>query len=935
VIASTIEQARTAGPEVTVNPPSAELMMATRRGKAAQAAAEGISREASVAAAFERMHAAPGERLGLLERIKREYFRVRAENAAAEAAAAMGGAEERDISEMRRVHAFAELNALVKALPSAIRGRIGGAMTLAQARTTELSLTDFLTKRIAMIDRELERALKAEYTERIQNLLARFKPKRAPSGVVKGRIGSDAQDVVTRVAGYVKMSGLEVQSRMKQIESELAAGGLDAEAESALLIEQHELSTFGAIDEMSAAELDAAQASLQNTIATGRAAWGASEEARLADMRAKAAEIVDVLPPATAPGVAQKNRNVVLNWLKNYARNHTSFVQILGRLFPKASFVSDWESTAIRQDSADMDYVRQTQQRLVDAIGTALGTKSTVRIGDALGKMDKQTIPVPGGKASQREAIQYLFAWGQPQVRERMLNQGWTAAHIVALQEATRDPISQALMAFFQQEYEAIYQKANPVYQKLYGMNLPRIEGTYAPMRYHGAGGPADISPTGVAISSGVTPSAIKGRVAHSALLRQVDSLAVFSEHLAQMSHWIHFAEFIRETRGVLNNATAKLALEQAIGQQGMSDLQKQLDSITRNGVTRASDVSGINQFITHITKGVAVGSMAFNLHSAAVQGDSALRWMAAIPMQRWGNVLLAHRWLAAIPKAWHSDTVQRRVQQGTNPAVRLAMERNNLTPSLLLKAVDIGFWPINILDGAATTVSSAIVYADSIQQGMSEEQALRKMDEAVARFSQPITVTSKTQALVNAGPSMKMLLMFMADPMLKTSIAMDGMLDIGRGRIEQGIRKIIAVELWSLTSQLILNTWAHYVTGDDEDDEDGWLFKNFWRAAIVAPVQGFFVLGNIAEGITRAAFGEKWWKPDTAIGRFVGDVVKTASHWEDLLLADPSDPDFQKEVGNLIKVGGTIAGSGWAAAGAAVQRGVAGYQAAQEKLED
>jgi hypothetical protein len=1019
-----------------------QLQFATRRGKAAQAQAEGISREESVAAAFERMHAAPEKRLSLLQRIKADFARIRAENAAAEAempapaqvdpteeinrleaqetkaledldveeqdaldrssqqiaeryadrilaeqdvdarraleresknvaAAQRKGIEKQfaerrkalesdfrrqqqavtsqaeqanlaatqegaaQLSEMRRVHAFAELNALLKALPPAIRGRIGGAMTLAQLRTTETALTDFLTKRIAMIDRELERALKAEYIERIQNLLARFKPKRAESGVVKGRIGSDAQDVVIRVSGYVKMSGLEVQSRMKQIESELAAGGLDAEAESALLIEQHELSTFGAIDEMSAAELDAAHSSLQDTIATGRAAWGASEEARLADMRAKAAEIVDVLPPASSPGVAQKNRNVVVNWLKNYARNHTSFVQILGRLFPEASFVSDWESKAIKQDSADMDYVRQTQQRLVDAIGAALGTKSTVRIGDALGKMDKQTIPVPGGKASQREAIQYLFAWGQPQVRERMLNQGWTPAHIVALQKATRDPVSRALMTFFQQEYEAIYQRANPVYRKLYGMNLPRIEGTYAPMRYHGAGGPADISPTGVAISSGVTPSAIKGRVAHSALLRQVDSLAVFSEHLAQMSHWIHFAEFIRETRGVLNNATAKLALEQAIGQQGMSDLQKQLDSVTRNGVTRASDVSGINQFINHITKGVAVGSMAFNLHSAAVQGDSALRWMAAIPMQRWGNVLLAHRWLAAIPKAWHSDTVQRRVQQGTNPAVRLAMERNNLTPSLLLKAVDIGFWPINVFDGAATAVSSAIVYADSIQQGMSEEQALRKMDEAVARFSQPITVTSKTQALVNAGPSMKMLLMFMADPMLKTSIAMDGMLDIGRGKFEQGMRKIVAVELWSLTSQLILNTWAHYIIGEDDEDEDGWLFKNFWRAAIVAPLQGFFVLGDITEGLTRMAFGEKWWKKDTAAGRFVSDIVKTVSHLEDLMTADPSDPDFQKEVSNLIKVGGTIAGSGWAAAGAAVQRGVAGYQAAQEKLED
>jgi len=557
-----------------------------------------------------------------------------------------------------------------------------------------------------------------------------------------------------------------------------------------------------------------------------------------------------------------------------------------------------------------------------------------VRIGNALGKMDVQNISVPGGMASQREAIQYLFAWGQPQVRDRMLNQGWTDPHITALQEATKDPVSQALMTFFQEQYEAIYQRANVVYQKLYGMNLPRIEGTYAPMRYHGAGGPAEISPTGASISSGVTPSAIKARIAHSALLRQVDSLEVFSEHLYQMSHWIHFAEFIRETRGVLNNADVKLALEQSIGREGMSDLQKQLDSVTRNGVVRSSDVSGINRVINHITKGVAVSSMAFNLHSAAVQGDSALRWMAAIPMQRWGNVLLAHRWLAAIPKAWHSDTVQRRVQQGTNPAVRAAMERNNLTPSLLLKAVDIGFWPINMLDGAATAVSSAIVYADSIQQGMTEEQALQKMDEAGARFSQPIAVTSKTQALVNSGPAMKMLLMFMADPMLKTSLAMEAMMDIGRKNYEQGFRKIIAIEVWALTSQFILNAWTH-ATGDDEDEDDIWMFRHFWRAAILAPFQGFFVAGDIAEGITRAAFGEKVWTKEAAIQRFGRDVQKVFSHAEDLMSLDLFEPDFQKELAGLLKVTGTVMGGGFAAGTSAVQRGVTAVQAAKEKLEE
>jgi ADP-Ribosyltransferase in polyvalent proteins len=913
-----------------VQPP--DLQFATRRGKAAQARAEGISREESVAAAFERMHAAPGERLGLLERIKREYARVRAENAAAEAAV---GTEEGAVSEMRRVHAFAELNALVKALPPEIRGRVGGALTLAKARTTELSLTDFLVKRIAMIDRELERVLRQEYQGRIRELLARFKPKRAPSGVVKGRIGADAQDVVNRVAAYTKMDGAAVQRDIDAIENTLTAGGLTPEEESALIIKQNELATFGAIDEMSAAELDAAHTELRSTIATGRASWGVTEEARLNDMRAKAAEVVSILPEATPPGVAKSNRAKFTNWLRNFARNHTSFIQVLDRLFPGASFISDWQSKAVARDSADQDYVRQTQQRLVDAIGAALGTKSTIRIGGALEKMGKADIPVLGGMASQRDAIQYLFAWGQPAVQERMRGQGWTDEHINTMQRATADPVSQALAAFFRQEYEAIYQSANIVYRRIYGMDLPRIEGTYAPMRYHGAGGPVEMTPTGAVVSSGVTPSAVKARVAHNARLRQVDSLQVFTEHLYQMSHWIHFAELIRETRGVLNNADVKLALEQSIGADGAIDLQNHLDSITRNGVTRSSEMKGLSTLATHITKGVAVGAMSFNLHSAAVQGDSGLRWMTAIPMQRWGNALLLHRWLPNIAKAWHSDTVQRRVKQGASPAIRTAMEQSNLTPSLLLRAVDIGFWPINMFDGALTSLSSAIVYTDAIQQGMTNEQAMQKMDEAIARFSQPIGITAKTQALATTGPLGRSLLLFMADPMLKTSLSMEGLMNISRGirakdisLIEKGFRSIVAVEIWSLVSQMILNAWAHYA-GDDEEEDEYWLFKHWERAMLLAPIQGFFVAGDVADGLARAFFGEKWYEKQVPLFRFARDVQTTVTHWEDLL--DPSSADFQKELSRVIKLGGTAVGSGWAAAASAIQRAVA----LKEKMEE
>jgi hypothetical protein len=863
-----------------------------------------VSREESVAAAFERMHAAPGERLGLLERIKREYGRVRAENVAAEAVA---GTEEGAVSEMRRVHAFAELNALVKALPPEIRGRVGGALTLAKARTTELSLTDFLVKRIAMIDRELERALRHEYQGRIRELLARFKPKRAPSGVVKGRIGADAQDVVNRVKIYADLPDTEIEARVSAIELQLAAGGLTPEEESALITQQNELNVFGDIEHQTAEELATAHEALRETIHNGRAAWQISEEERLGRIRAESEEINSKLPEGTSPGIAAKNRKQVRNWFSNFIASHFSFAQILEHVLPKVSFLEDWQNKARRSDMADMDFVRDVTARLGEALRIAVGKNSAVAVGEALQKMEQPTIDGPLGKMSKREAIQYLQAWAQESVRPRMIAQGWTPEHIAMLMRETSDPVSQALMGFFRQEYDRIYDRANEVYRRQYGMNLPQYT-NYAPMRYHGAGREMENLPTGGPMAvSGVTPSAIKGRVAHNAPLRQVDALQVFLEHVYQMSHWIQFADLTREMRGVLNNVETKMALQQQLGEKGFRDLTNQLDTIVRNGASRASDVSSVNQALRYLATGQAISSLAFNPRTAAMQLDSAARWMLVVPARRWIPLLVSGKWFSAIPKAWHSTTVQRRLIEGMSPDVKYAMDAGNLSPTRLLQMARIGMAHIRYLDAAATSLSSALVYTDAINQGFSHEQALDRMDDAVARFSQPTGITSKSQLEITSSAGIKMLMMFMSDPRLKTAILVESIGNLAKGKnIGMALQRIAVVEGMAILSQLVANLYAHAIS--DDDDEEMWWAKGFGRAAMLAPFQGFFLVGSIAEATIAAVFGERALGKSAPGAQIVSRATQAVKHL-DYLKEGITEENFWREVDNIMKTIGLTFG--------------------------
>lgn len=1020
-------------------PPEAGLSFATRRGKAAQAQVEGISREASVEAAFERMHAAPGERLGLLERIKREYTRIRAQNVATEAAAPAPqqidpteklnqleaqetkaiedlDVEEQDaldrssqqiadryadrilteqdidarraleresknvaatqrkviekqfnerrkaiesdfrrqqqavtsqaeqanlaatkegaaqLSEMRRVHAFAELNALTRALPPAIRGRIGGAMTLAQARTTEASLTDFLTKRIAMIDRELERALKHAYVDRIKDLLNRFKPKRQPSGVMKSRIGGDAQDVVNRAKVYVDMPDTEVEARVSAIELQLAAGGLTPEQESALITEQNELNTFGDIEHQTSEELAAAHEALRETIHNGRAAWQISEEARLGQMRAESEEINSEIPKGTSPGIATQNRKRLRNWFNNFISSHYSFAQIIEQILPKVSFLERWQNEARRKDMADMDFVRDVTERLGQALRTAVGKNSAVAVGDALRKMDEQTISGPQGKMTKREAIQYLQAWAQEKEKQRMIDQGWKPEHIAALMRETSDPVSQALMTFFRQEYDRIWQIANPVYRRQYGMNLAQIA-NYAPMRYHSAGVVKENLPTGGPMAvSGVTPSAIKGRVAHNAPLRQVDALQVFLEHVHQMSHWIQFADLTREMRGVLNNADTKLALQQQLGESGFTDLTKQLDTIVRNGAARASDVSSVNEFLRYFASAKAISSLAFNPRTGAMQVDSAARWTMVVPARRWIPLLVSGKWFSAIPTAWHSPTVQRRIKEGMSPDVKYAMDAGNLSPTRLLQLVRVGMAHIRYLDAAATSLSSALVYTDAINQGFNHEQAMDIMDDAVARFSQPINITGKSQIEITSSSGIKMMMMFMSDARLKTAIMAESIANLRKGKnIEMSLQRIAMIEGMAILSQLVANLYAHATS--DDDDEDMWWAKGFWHAAFLAPFQGFFFVGSIAETTLGLLLGGRPFARPGPAGEIASRGYQAYKHL-DYLREGITSEKFWREIDNIMKTAGLALGPG-AASVSAITNAIKPAMGAYRNIEE
>jgi hypothetical protein len=149
-------------------------------------------------------------------------------------------------------------------------------------------------------------------------------------------------------------------------------------------------------------------------------------------------------------------------------------------------------------------------------------------------------------------------------------------------------------------------------------------------------------------------------------------------------------------------------------------------------------------------------------------QTDSAFRFIMAMTgpeiSRTMANPLLGENF----PKVMASETIQRRIMGGANPAVRYFFQRSQTTPSLILELSKVGLMPMQGFDAWLTAKSANMVYTFELQKALegganpelAHQMALDRMDEAVYRYSQPMGVANKSLMEVSGNRFAKMWMM-------------------------------------------------------------------------------------------------------------------------------------------------------------------------------
>jgi hypothetical protein len=510
---------------------------------------------------------------------------------------------------------------------------------------------------------------------------------------------------------------------------------------------------------------------------------------------------------------------------------------------------------------------------------------------------------------SPAEAMQLLLAWDQSEVQARMRRQGWTDESIEDMQKmVTSVPGGEATMDFLRREYKAGGDAADPVYMKMFGMAMPRIE-NYAPTRYRHKDDSNDLSPMGSALElAGTTPGSLKARQRHDARMRRTDAITVFFQHAAQMGHWIHFAEINREIRGVLKNQNVRESMEATMGRSGLQIFDQWMDTLAQGGGRRAMELSADKDIWAALISGKSIASLGFSVRTLFMQIDAASRAALDMGLAEYTKTVLDPRWMADMPKAWNSDTVQRRLIEGSRPEVRYVFERAAVRPSMLLWAAQKSMIPMQMTDAALTSFTAAIVYRNAYNKAkkaeasdaMAEQAALDAMDKAVFNYSQPIDITSRSLREVQGNMLQKVYMMFLSDARLKTALFAEAIGQLGKeGERGKGASTISALMIMAVVTQTMANLYRDWFS--DEPDDEIWTLEGYAMAMMLAPLSGYMLVGTVGSTVVREAFGEMTFQSTDPANEMIDRGIRSIKGWDNTF--NTSDPEAMlKQWNNLLR---------------------------------
>ncbi len=780
------------------------------------------------------------------------------------------------------LNALAVLDGILMAMPPDLRGRVGGFVQLAKLETQEKRL-DYLKRRLDTVERVVNDYLKREYGKMLDKLFERAKPKKDQAGKKRvGKAGADIHSLFDTLKAARGWDAAKVEAHVAGLEASIASGDLSAEEEAHAIMEANLVSLIGNWKDADASRRESAVREATSAFDEAYAKFRLEKLLEKEDRQIRRAN----LEADTGKQGTQAERDAKMlqdnklkgRW-KDVILSLSSFEQVAHYIFGPDSSEANRLVDMERAASSDKEDSIQQKMDALDSLfeGLAGGKYAAEQL---RWDMSQKSIKAGGIELSQMEAITATLMWRQEDGRRHMEGPKdengkprgpWNYDQdFIDRIEAQLSPEALAVRAHLAGEYAAEYDRINPVYRKLNGVNMPRVA-NYAPITVKPQQAPAGqmMDPVTGSTMSGTstTPGSLRNRGNATAQPEFRDALQTYIAHVKQMEHWRAYAPFSAEAGAILRNRELGDSIEAKGGKQGLEVLRSWLDLFAQGGIRDAAAHLEVSQMLGRMSSRAAASALIGRMGVLAVQSTQLGAALAEMPtsayLKRMGRLFAGQLGWGASLK---SDYIQRRINQ-MPPVVQQAMAGLRSTePNKLKYAVQKLGRLISGADALFTAGTYAIIHDYQMEQAKeigltgqdAEAYANRTAERLTDRVAQPTRPGARSlyeNAATN--PMVRVSWAFVSEARQKLMLSAWA---IAKKPLGDKLRA--AAVTWlvgGLGSTLIRAAWRDARNDEDDEwfDEKNWGAKRLALSTLTGPLGGLPVIGDIMEAGAFALAGE------------------------------------------------------------------------------
>ena len=470
---------------------------------------------------------------------------------------------------------------------------------------------------------------------------------------------------------------------------------------------------------------------------------------------------------------------------------------------------------------------------------------------------------------TKAEARKFVMEYSDPALRETFVEGMKFTDEMV---KAIKDTLTTQDMVFIEKQqefYRTYYDRVNEVYRELYGTDLPFNE-FYSPIRREGFDAPDGLFGEFLDETSyrrSVTSGSFKSRVKNVRRIAKQSDVNVLERHIAEMEHFIAWAEKIKDLNAIFKNQAVRSAIKLHHEPSMLFVVDKFINDFTRGGIETAARLDALDKFRGNFTRSV----LAVKPNITIKQLTSAVAYMEVMPVTDftlgvadfWANPLEKFRFLKK-NSVWFKERGAH-MERDIKTAIRMKeyssfREAKGFMDALMLN--------VHLGDQGAIAIGGWSYYKYLTEKkGMSQSDAIVEF-EKFSEMTQQSSDLSLQSDIQRMGSFAKLFSMFLSAPNLYMRKELGAIRNLLAGRGDK-VKHMKTIAIY----HMVLPMFFQWVSDAFDWDEDEQL-----RAVILGPLNGLFIVGDAIDGIIRKALGLRTFSKEVAIYSAANDLEKATS---------------------------------------------------------